>query len=327
MAKPIKITSTSQFVNLVSSSNIVVADFTASWCGPCKAISPMYDQLSAQLSQPNKITFTKIDVDEQQELARSHGVTSMPTFMIFKKGRVISTITGADPKKLSDAVRKLAAEASSNDESSSGSFGEGRSGGTWIGAELPRTYRNVTDEVDVKGLNLLNTDSNFGGVRTLFDSSEPGKKGKGKANEAPNHDWVVSDTDEQLMLYVPFQSNLKIHSIHVTSIPDLEGEEPTMRPKTIKLYTNRPNIIGFEEADGIAPIQSISLESRDWDEKTNTARIELRFVKFQNVSSLVLFVVDGDSDEEKVRLDRIRIIGETGEKRDMGKLEKISDEA
>jgi hypothetical protein len=51
----------------------------------------------------------------------------------------------------------------------------------------------------------------------------------------------------------------------------------------------------------------------------------LRFVKFQNVTSLVLFVVESEGDNEKVRIDRIRIIGESGEKRG-GKIEKISDE-
>jgi hypothetical protein len=54
--------------------------------------------------------------------------------------------------------------------------------------------------------------------------------------------------------------------------------------------------------------------------------VELRFVKFQNISSLVVFVVDGDGDGEKTRIDRIRLFGESGEKRAMGKLEKIGDE-
>lgn len=98
-----------------------------------------------------------------------------------------------------------------------------------------------------------------------------------------------------------------------------------MRPKTINLYSNRPHILGFEEADDIPPTQTITLEAKDWDE-TGTASIPLRFVKFQNVTSLVIFVVDGDGDAERTRVDRLRIIGETGEKREMGKLEKIGDE-
>src|SRR5436305_14834511 len=95
-----------------------------------------------------------------------------------------------------------------------------------------------------------------------------------------------------------------------------------MRPRTIHIYTNRPHILGFEEAEDITPTQTIVLSSKDWD-ASGTASIALRFVKFQNVTSLVLFVVDGDGDEERVRLDRIRLVGETGEKRDQEKRKRI----
>lgn len=98
-----------------------------------------------------------------------------------------------------------------------------------------------------------------------------------------------------------------------------------MRPKTIQIYSNRAHILGFEEADDIPATQSITLSAEDWD-STGTATVSLRFVKFQNVTSLVVFVVDGDGDGDKVRLDRVRIIGETGEKRELGTLEKIGDE-
>jgi len=80
--------------------------------------------------------------------------------------------------------------------------------------------------------------------------------------------------------------------------------------------------LGFDEAEDIPPTQTITLVASDWD-STGTANVALRFVKFQNVTSLVLFIVDGDGSSERVRLDRVRIIGETGEKRDQGKLEKI----
>ncbi len=99
-----------------------------------------------------------------------------------------------------------------------------------------------------------------------------------------------------------------------------------MRPKTIQLFINRSNVLGFDEANDTPATQTIELKSSDWDAETGTAKVELRFVKFQNISSLVIFVVDGDGDGEKTRLDRVRIVGESGEKRAMGKLEKIGDE-
>jgi hypothetical protein len=98
-----------------------------------------------------------------------------------------------------------------------------------------------------------------------------------------------------------------------------------MRPKTINIYSNRPHILGFEEAEDIPATQSIIISEGDWD-STGTATIPLRFVKFQNITSLVFFIVDGDGEGERVRVDRLRLIGETGEKRDLGKLEKIGDE-
>ena len=268
----------------------------------------------------------------------------MPTFVIFKNAQIVSTFRGADPRKLSEAVQKLAAEADSNGSATSGGFGNaGGSGGaaTWLGTALPKGYGDVTDQVDIRGLDLLNSDSELGDARTLFDGSKPSGrgraaaeegKGKGKAGEAGSKpDWVESDTDEQLMLYVPFQSTLKVHTIQITSSPPKPSEEDgdgevMMRPKTIQVYSNRAHVLGFEEAEDIPATQKVTLGARDWDEKTGTAKIELRFVKFQNVTSLVIFIVDGAGNGEKVRVDRLRIIGETGEKRDLGKLEKIGDE-
>lgn len=257
----------------------------------------------------------------------------MPTFIVFKDKQPVSTIQGANTQKLSEAVKKLAAEAGSD---GSGGFGEASGSGVgWIGASLPRGYSDVTDQVDIKGLDLLNLDSDCSPARTLFDAAKPSSlensKGKGKqSSEGTKKDWVESDTDEQLMLFIPFQSTLKVHTIHITSLPpkdsDGDQDEIPMRPKTIQIYSNRPHILGFDEAEDVPATQTITLEARDWDEKTGTGKVELRFVKFQNVTSLVLFVLDGDGKGEKVRIDRLRIIGETGEKRDLGKLEKIGDE-
>lgn len=258
--------------------------------------------------------------------------------MIFKNKQAVSTIRGADPKKLSEAIKKLAAEA---DSDSSGGFGDASgSGSTWLGASLPKGYSDVTDQLDVKGLDLLNSNSDYGNARTLFEASKPSAlnnngKGKGKSEEESKKDWVESDTDEQVMLFIPFQSSLKIHTLHITSLPPLPSETTLatddnvspMRPQTLKLYSNRANILGFDEADDIPATQEITLAPQDWEEKTGTAKIELRFVKFQNVSSLVMYVVDGEGDGEKVRIDRLRIVGETGEKREPGKLEKIDHDA
>lgn len=272
-----------------------------------------------QLSRPNKISFTKINTDQQPQIAQSYNVSAMPTFIVFKSGQIVNRIQGADPKKLSEAVKTLAAEAESIGSSSSSS------GAQWHGADLPRAYTDITPEVDIRGLDALNTDADFGTARELFDASQPTalSSGKGKAGEG-KRDWIESDTDEQLMIYIPFQSTLKLHTLQVTSLPPNDDDDAPMRPKQIKLFTNRSHTLGFEEAEDTQATQDIEIKASDYDTKTGTARVELRFVKFQNITSLIVFVVSGDGNGERVRIDRLRLIGETGAKRDQGKLEKIS---
>ena len=258
----------------------------------------------------------------------------MPTFKIFNDGLNVKTIQGADLNQLSTAVKKYAAEVGSTPAANgAGDTGSSGANGPWLGADLPKGYADVSDQVDSRGLDLLNADSDFGNVRTLFEKKQPSALNKAATQSTKNQDgevkdWVVSDTDEQLMLFIPFQSTLKVHSLHITSMPpaasrDGDDDDVPMRPRTIKIYKNRPSTLGFEEAEDILPTQSVELKGSDWSKSTGTAKIELRFVKFQNVSSLVLFVVDGDGKGDKVRVDRVRIIGEKGEKKDLGKLGKV----
>jgi hypothetical protein len=194
----------------------------------------------------------------------------------------------------------------------------------WHGAPLPRGYTNVTDAVEVPGCDLLNADGDAGSLRVLFDTSKPSSLGSGSA-KAGSKDWVESGADDQLLLFIPFHSTVKLHTIQITSLPPTESdEEPPMRPASIKLFTNRPHSLDFSEADDTSPEQEIEISQRDWN-SDGTANLSLRFVKFQNISSLIIYVVRGDGDGTRVRLDRIRLIGETGEKR-QGKIEKIGDD-
>ncbi|NP_001279960.1 Thioredoxin-like [Callorhinchus milii] len=76
---------------------LVVIDFHASWCGPCKAIAPFYQELSEQYTN---VIFCKVDVDDAEEITETCVITSMPTFLFFKNEVKVSQLTGANNEKL-----------------------------------------------------------------------------------------------------------------------------------------------------------------------------------------------------------------------------------
>lgn len=319
MTTTVKISSASQLDDLLKNTAIVVADFYADWCGPCKVIAPVYEELSRSLQGFKFIKFVKIDTDAHKDIASTYQVTALPTFIVFRDGKVLEKVQGADPRKLQSIVKKIVSEI--EEVHKKGGEAGGASGSDWRGAEIPRGYGDVTDQIEIQRCDMLNWDTEAGGVRTLFSPAKPSALGGG---EATGKDWVETDTDEQLMLFIPFQSILKLHTLQITSLPP-QDDDDVLRPRTIKLFSNKPHNLGFEEAEDMTATQIIELSEKDWN-KDGTASIGLRYVKFQNINSLVLFVVEGEGEGEKVRIDRIRLIGEAGEKREMGKLEKIGDE-
>lgn len=118
---------------------------------------------------------------------------------------------GADPNRLKSVLEKLGNEIESAGDGGSSSSGGSGGGMTWLGADLPRGYSDISDIIDIRGLELLNADTEFS-VRTLFNKPKPTALGKGSPE---TKDWVESDTDEQLLLFLPFNSAVKLHTIQV----------------------------------------------------------------------------------------------------------------
>jgi thioredoxin 1 len=85
-------------------NQLVVIDFTASWCGPCKAIAPLYRELSDEFG--DTVVFVKVDVDENPDTAAKYSVSAMPTFLYIKGGVVVDRLMGANPMKLRELIEE-----------------------------------------------------------------------------------------------------------------------------------------------------------------------------------------------------------------------------
>lgn len=83
-----------EFKTVINEGKVVV-DFFATWCGPCKMLSPVVDEISNELSD---INFYKVDVDKNEDIAREYGIMSIPTIIIFENGKVVNTLVGIRSK-------------------------------------------------------------------------------------------------------------------------------------------------------------------------------------------------------------------------------------
>lgn len=264
-------------------SKLVVVDFFATWCGPCRRIEPVVKSLANKYQQ---VVFLKIDVDKNGETAQKYSVTSMPTFLFFKSQVKIDQILGADQVGLQEKVKQFA--GSSADTSS--------------------------DDVDVKGYMDLKPFIMSSGCNCLNESDEHTHSNIFADNET----YLESDCDEQLILTIAFTQAVKMHSIKINAPDDGHG------PKVIKMFVNQPSSIDFDQAEGMEGIQKIELTPEDIKgEKV----IPLRFVKFQNVSNVVIFVANNQGDEETTVLKYLKLIGVPLDATNMSDFKRVAGKA
>jgi len=103
MSKPIEITMDNH-KNIIAENDICLVDFWAPWCGPCRMLAPVLDELAKESN--GRYAICKCNVDEEQELATTFGVRAIPTMIIFKEGEHVETIVG--PRSKTDLEGLLA---------------------------------------------------------------------------------------------------------------------------------------------------------------------------------------------------------------------------
>ena len=97
MGKPIEVTDNTFDAEVVEAETPVIVDFWAEWCGPCKMIAPIVEELAEEYD--GKVLFTKLDIDSNPEVSMKYGIRSIPTLLVFKDGKPVEQIIGAVPKR------------------------------------------------------------------------------------------------------------------------------------------------------------------------------------------------------------------------------------
>ncbi|XP_058785395.1 thioredoxin H-type-like [Vicia villosa] len=94
-----------------ASKKLIVVDFTASWCGPCRFIAPILAEIAKKLPE---VIFLKVDVDELKTVSEEWGIEAMPTFLFLKEGKLVDKVVGAKKEELQLTISKHATAASAS---------------------------------------------------------------------------------------------------------------------------------------------------------------------------------------------------------------------
>ncbi|KAK9806283.1 hypothetical protein WJX72_008448 [[Myrmecia] bisecta] len=128
--------------------------------------------------------------------------------------------------------------------------------------------------------------------------------------------FLESDTDEQLLIHIPFNTAVKLHSLVIKG-----AESKSHGPRRVKLFINKPSL-GFADASDLPAVQEFELSEEDLEGKP----LLLKFVKFQRVNVLTVFIEDNQGDEDTTRVQKIALFGQGGETMNVNEIKKVGEE-
>jgi thioredoxin len=292
-----EIKSLSQF-NKLKANPLLVIDFYATWCGPCKVISPVFDKLAKPHEASTSIIFAKCDVDKAKDVAQACNITAMPTFQFFKQGKKVDEVKGADPQQLTTKIGYYTTAAAKETAGQGPNTKEGESSTSSVG---PYSLRPL---IDVNTAKLLNA-SLLSSVRNI-------------ARPPPAGYAAASASGSRLLIHLPFTQAVTPSKLEITIARDSVSNAPSR----IQVGTNIPvrvtkspegveaNDLDMESSIGKAEnTQSFNIYS---DEYVNgVAELKLKASKFTGVKSLTIRIDANMSGETSTvsKIGAMDIIG------------------
>ncbi|XP_019879651.1 thioredoxin-like protein 1 [Aethina tumida] len=278
MAMVKAITDEGHFVSELAnaSTRLVVVDFTATWCGPCQRMAPIFQQLATKYP---RAVFLKVDVDQCQETAAAQGVSAMPTFIFYRNKTKIDRLQGADPTGLETKIQQYYGSEDADD------------------LECVAGHMDLHPFIMKAQCECLNESDDHPFTHCLTSGGG----------------YLQSDCDEQLIISVTFNQSVKIHSLKIKAPAD-KG------PKFIRLFINQPRTLDFDSADNCYSVQDLDLAPSDLEGNP----VNLRFVKFQNVQNIQIFVKTNQDGGEVTQIDHLSIVGSPINTTNMGDFKRVA---
>ena len=268
-----EITSLSQF-NTLKAKALLIVDFYAHWCGPCKQISPVFERLAAQ-SKSSLIVFAKVDVDACKDVAQQCGITAMPTFQFYKKNVKVDEIRGADVQGLTTKIKYYCAGIQTS--APGNKLGQSSDAGIRSLIDLDRSRLiNATSRSNIKGL-----------LRPSFAGAAA----------------VDSADGQSLLVHLPFSVPVSITSIKL-SVP---ANATSQAPSKIHVGTNvdaAKDLLALVKAENV---QSFSLYSDDYVNASTT--LQLKPGKFKGITSLTILIDANISTTGATQISQIDLVG------------------
>ncbi|RDW59505.1 thiol-disulfide exchange intermediate [Coleophoma cylindrospora] len=286
--------------NALKSGPLLIIDFYATWCGPCKAISPAFDRLAKQHADTPAIVFAKVDVDKAKDVAQACAITSMPTFQFFKAGKKIDEVKGADPNQLTTKIGYYTAAAKK--EIASGSVPKPAAAASASANAAPASLRSL---IDVTKGRLVGA-SNLSSVRNI-------------ASPPPAGYAVASAGGAKLLMHLPFTAAVTPSVLKIT----VAGDGMANAPARVLIGTNVPVQItktpeGVESHDltmeSLAKAENTQSFNVFSDEYVNgSAELKLKASKFKGVKSLTIRV-DANLSGDENKMTKIQVMDIIGTK-------------
>lgn len=272
-------------------AKLVVIDFTAKWCGPCRLIAPEFERLSNKFLH---VVFLKVDIDDCDSIASQFGITSIPTFVFMRSKSKLLQLGSVMGRVLEEKINELAGNSVD---------GEGGSGTSGSGPSQYGVHNDLTPLINKSGCECLNESDEY-----EFSNCLESHKGT----------YLESDCDEQLIITLAFSQPIKLHSLKIKA-------DKEYGPKTIKIFVNQTKSLDFDQADSCEPVQVLELKQEDLDDKASP--VELKYVRFQNVNSFTIFVKDNQTGKETTRISQIIPIGSAVASTNMSEFKRIGGKA